>query len=208
MSIDAISIETSVLDSVFRQLEDLTPTIHTAARIAINDTMDRKGMALLREKILQQTAFPAGYFKLPKRLYVKQKAYNDNLEGVIEARGRATSLARFVQGSPGFRGKQGLKVQVNPGAYKAMPGAFLLRLNAGAGVTQDNFNVGLAVRLKPGQALNKRSSTQLGHNLHLLYAPSVDQNFRDVAEEQSPAVADLVEEQFWRQFDRLRGRSA
>lgn len=204
MSIDPIFVDAAVLGSVFQQLEDLTPTIHTAARIAINDTMERQGMALLRKKILEQTAFPPGYFKLPKRLYVKQKAYNDNLEGIIEARGRATSLARFVAGNPGLRGKQGLKVQVNPGAFKSMPGAFLLRLNAGASKTQDNFNIGLAVRLKPGQTLNKRSSTQLGHNLHLLYAPSVDQNFRDVADEQAPAVADLVEEQFWRQFDRLR----
>lgn len=207
MSIEPIFIDASVLGSVLRNLEEITPMVQTSARIAINDTMERKGMALLRDKIQEQTAFPPGYFKLPKRLYVKQRAYNDNLEGIIEARGRATSLARFVQGNPGLRGKQGLKVQVNPGAFKAMPGAFLLRLNAGAGKTQDNFNIGLAVRLKPGQTLNKRSSTQLGHNLQLLYAPSVDQNFRDVAEEQAPAVTDLVEEQFWRQFDRLSRRA-
>jgi hypothetical protein len=84
-----------------------------------------------------------------------------------------------------------------------MPSAFLMRLRAGAG-TADNYNIGLAIRLAPGERIrNKRVMTQVGHNLYLLYGPSVDQVFRTVADDNAPEIATMVRDEFYRQFARL-----
>jgi hypothetical protein len=43
----------------------------------------------------------------------------------------------------------------------------------------------------------------LAPNVFLLYAPSVDQVFRSVAETETPAVLDMMGNEFFRQFARL-----
>lgn len=45
---------------------------------------------------------------------------------------------------------------------------------------------------------NKKSMVKLGKGLYLLYGPSVDQVFRDVAKEISPDTADFLEAEFLR----------
>lgn len=181
---------------------ELSETVKTCARIAINQGVERGAMKLWRSDMEEQVAFPTNYLKDPRRLNLAKKASNTDLEAVVVARERPTSLARFAtSGSPLGNRTGGLNVRVKPGGARRMPGAFLMRLRAGASLTADNYNIGLAVRLKPGQTLNKTKSVQLDHNLHLLYGPSVDQVFRTVADEDSEQVADIVETEFWRQFD-------
>lgn len=178
----------------------------TAARMAINDVAGGSGLKLLRNAVQHEVSFPAGYIDKDK-LWLKSRARNDDLEAVIGGRGRATSLARFAPGqSPVSSRGKGVTVQVHPGSARAMPGAFLVRLKRGASLTEDNYNVGLAIRLKPGDSVRnkKRQSTvQLDHNVQLLYGPSVDQVFGEVAEESSPAILDQVATQFFRQLTRL-----
>lgn len=179
----------------------------TAARMAINTVAERSGMKLLREEIEREVAFPAGYVNAD-RLKLIKKAYNADLTAIIWARQRPTSLARFVRGalSAGQMQRKGVAVSVRPGVVRNMPSAFLLRLRAGTSVGDNNFNTGLAIRLKPGQRIiNKReqSAVQLEHNLYLLYGPSVDQVFRTVAETKGPMIADLIGVEFTRNLTRL-----
>lgn len=178
-----------------------------AARLALNDVAKGPGLTLLRTAITDQVDFPAGYIGNDK-LYVSKYATGDDLEVGITARMRPTSLARFAKESlSGKRSSPGVHVQVKAsGGLKFMASAFLIRLRAGATLSDENFNVGLAIRLKPGQTvINKReqSGVQLSHNLYLLYGPSVDQVFREVASEHTEPVLDLVESEFFRQFARL-----
>jgi len=128
---------------------------------------------------------------------------------VILARKRATSLARFAApGTPlGLRKGSSVTVQVKRGSRTVLRNAWLVRLRRGASMSEDNFNVGLAVRLKPGESLgNKKSAHKswlIPNQVALLYGPSVNQVFDDVAESQGPEILNLVATEFFRQFDRL-----
>lgn len=186
----------------FRRLPDVA---NMAARMALNDVARGSGMKLLRAAIEKQVHFPPGYVN-NDRLFVSQPARNDKLEVHITARQRPTSLARFAQGATLGKRGGGVKVEVHHGSLRPMKSAFLVRLRAGAALSNEQFNVGLAIRLKPGQRLvNKRVQTQLGHNVYLLYGPSIDQVFREVAAEEAPHITPLVENEFLRQFTRLAG---
>lgn len=187
----------------------------TAARIALNDTATGPGMKLFQAEIARQVNFPPGYVTpQSQRLYVSRKAYNDDLEVRLAARARPTSLARFASAAPiqvkgGPRVKQSPFVKVKPGGGAVMKGAFLIRLRSGGADEDGNTtlgNVGLAIRIKAGQHIrNKRvqSSVQLGHNLYLLYGPSVDQILLDVGDKVVDPFLSLVDNEFTRQFVRL-----
>lgn len=83
-----------------------------------------------------------------------------------------------------------------------MKGSFLVKLKSGNAKTDTQFNLGLAIRLKPGERLrNKTSMTQLDHNVYLLYGPSVDQVFRTVREDIAPDTASFLEAEFRRLLD-------
>lgn len=196
------------LEGLTRYFERAPEIATQAARLAINQVAQRGGLKLLRERMLREVAFPMGYLN-DSRLVVR-KAYSDNLEAVITARQRPTSLARFARGSPPVAGnrRQGVTVTVKPGEPRFMKSAFLMRLRAGATVGDNNFNIGLAIRLKPGERIlnkNKQNTVQLSHNLYLLYGPSGDQVFRTVADDTAPEVASMVKDEFFRQFARLSG---
>lgn len=191
----------------FEQYVKLAPQRSTqSARMALNDVAGGSGLKLLRTAIQHEVSFPQGYVDKDK-LYLKSRARDDNLEASIAGRTRATSLARFApaQSVASSRGK-GVTVQVHPGSVRAMPGAFLVRLKRGASLTEDNYNLGLAIRLKPGDQIHNkkvRSSVQLDHNVQLLYGPSVDQVFGEVAEESAPAILDQVGTRFFHHYARL-----
>ena len=202
-----LSIVAEGLTDLQRYLEVAPEITRQAARIAINDIARGPGLKLLRREIEKQAAFPAGYLDDPSRIGVTALASDNSLEAKITARGRATSLARFAGPSPFPTPRGGgVTVTVNPGQPRLLKNAFLVRLRRGASLTDDSYNLGLAVRLKPGQQIrnkNSQSAIQLSHNLYLLYGPSVDQVFRDVAVEQSDALATMVGDEFRRQFTRL-----
>lgn len=205
------TLEVNGLAGLERYLTQVPQEATTAARIAINQTAERKGITALREAMEDEVAFPRGYLNDPKRFGVTQRATNANLEARIRARSRPTSLARFAGGASIIGNRAAgtdVSVRVNPSRRKSMQGAFLVRLRAGQGpVTDDAFNLGLAIRLKPGEAVrNKTRMVPFGGGLYLLYGPSVDQVFQTVAVEQSDRLAGLIAEEFLRQLDiRLKG---
>lgn len=188
----------SILDAqnFFKQLPQVA---ERAAQLAINQVADRSGLKMIRTAILSEIAFPRDYLT-GDRLSVTQHATPSNLEAVITARKRPTSLARFASGQAlGSRARIGVKVSVKAGTTTTLKKAWLVRLN--------NGNLGLAVRLKPGQSLiNKKGdhkSWLVPGKVALLYGPSVDQVFREVSEMSASPISRLVTEEFLRQFTRL-----
>lgn len=130
----------------------------------------------------------------------------------ILGRDRPTSLARFAQGAPQFgaagRGK-GARVQVKPGQFRTLKSAFYVKLRRGKTVTEDNFNVGLAIRLKKGATLSQKRKLgvdglpEIFPNVFLLYGPSVAQVFNTVSRDVQERVGRKLETEFVRQFNRL-----
>lgn len=174
---------------------------------AVNATTARfrkKGADL----ILGDINLPGSYLNpAAKRLYVAQQATKNNPQGIIRARGRPTSLARYIT-SRNADGA-GVKVQVNKGGTTSdLKRAFLVKLPAGRGPVDTQFNLGLAVRLKKGQKLrNKKHLVQLDQGLYLLYGPSVDQLFinatggragEGVATEMTPDMLDFLQREYLR----------
>lgn len=177
--------------------DDAKGKITQAAQRAINRTAE-SARADSSRRIRQQVNFPAQYLSPSAgRLAVSKRASNTDLEAVIRARHRATSLARFSSG--GGRRGSGVSLQVKPGVSKRIKRAFLIKLRQGKGSVDTKFNLGLAIRLKPGETIqNKRQMVRMGKGLYLLYGPSVDQVFQTVAEDVAPDAADKLEAEFLR----------
>ena len=190
----------TILDAV-GYFQRLPGVAEKAAQLAINTVAERGGMTLIRRSILDDIAFPKDYLT-KDRIGVTKKARPDDLEAVITARQRPTSLARFADpGTPlGSRARIGVKVQVkNANGSTLLKQAWLTKLR--------NGNVGLAVRIKPGQTFAGRHDpiTQwlVPGRVALLYGPSVDQVFRDVSEKSAAPIGRMVMDEFNRQFARL-----
>lgn len=175
-----------------------------AALQAIN-TAARDGRTQAARLIRADVNFPASYVGPgDRRLYVSKKATRNDLEARITARGRATSLARFVQGNP-TPNAAGVYIEVKPNKVEFLKRAFVIKLPQGNNsVTDTARNLGLAVRLKPGQVLrNKVTARRVASGLYVLYGPSVSQVFRanddsGVANEMAPGVADQLVGEFLR----------
>lgn len=189
------------LDTFKRYLKDFPDRAKTAMRIALNDVASGEGLKLLRSEIEDEINYPKGYLNKNDRLFLRRKAHNDRLEAVITGRDRPTSLARFA-----VAGKQGLAVQVKQhGGRTVMKRAFFVRLKAGATLSNDSFNMGLALRVSPGQTVQgkyRHGSQLIFPNVYLLYGPSVGQVLPDTASDNSEAIGDMVVDEFYRQFDR------
>ncbi|QFG04459.1 hypothetical protein JT326_gp56 [Aeromonas phage vB_AhyS-A18P4] len=193
------------------ELEDLASYFETAAdaavpamRMAINDVASRGGMAMIRQEMTEQIAFPKGYLS-GDRIGVTKRATNANLEAVITGRQRATSLARFSSAT-GVNQRGGVSVRVSKGRTTYIRQAWLVRLKKGASLDQDNYNIGLAIRVNPGEKVNKRTLHQswlVKDQVALLYGPSVDQVFSEVSGNVADPIGDMVIDEFYRQFARL-----
>lgn len=179
-------------------LEGLPERINRAARMAINRVLDTTRAESAR-KIRQQVNLPARYLQgSASRLTIAKKARTSDLEGIIRGRERPTSLARFVSGST-RPGKAGVRVEVKPGASSELKNAFLIRLPQGNTLTDTQYNLGLAIRLRDGERIrNKKHMVRLSRGLVLLYGPSVNQVFRDVAEQEAEPAAEKLEREFLR----------
>lgn len=191
----------------FDDLEALGPDILRAIRISVNATLDHIRTRAARN-VLSQVNLPASYVSPSQgRLSVVKRASGTNLEGVIRAKGRATSLARFaattnVKASR----KNGVMVRVKTGRSQSLKRAFLIPLRAGSGVTDTKANLGLAIRLKPGETITHRrlKLRQLFPNVYLLMGPSVYQLVANTAEDDLvPDGADYFEQEFNRQLGLL-----
>lgn len=185
------------------QLDDLAnaePKIRSAASKAINGALRRARTRSDRE-IRNQVAFPGNYLNPSTgRLTVSQSARPTSLEGMVTARQRPTSLARFVKNKP--RRGEPVRLRVSPGKTTVIPRAFLIPLRSGNSDIETKANLGLAIRLKPGEKLNsKRRFKRLASGLYLLYGPSVDQVFRSVGADEAEPTADFLEAEFSRLLD-------
>lgn len=197
-----------------KRFYDLAPVAATqAARIAINQSAERKGLTLARAAMTAQVNFPRGYFNEINRtgkpnLGMAYRATDASLEAGIAGRQEPTSLSRFSTERGRFtqgRHRRGapISVSVTPGRSRALPRAFFLRLR--------NNNVGLGIRLKNGETLTNTVGAKIITSgplkgVALLYGPSVDQVFRTVAVDISPEVLDALTVEFLRQFE-LRTRA-
>ncbi len=192
-------------------LGDRPEVARKAARLAINDTTKKKAVPLYRRLMQAEVEFPPGYLNDPDRFGQTKQATEADLSATITARFRPTSLARFAPGQSeeGARRTGGVNVKVNRGGgARRIKRAFFVRLRRGRD-TADGNNLGLAIRLKPGERLRGRkkggSGVQLAPDLYLLYGPSVDQVFREASVAGSPEVADDLLKEFTRQWIRLSG---
>lgn len=178
-------------------LENLDSSVERAARWAVQHALEwarRESAELMRRQVNWSLAYLTG----PDGRLEIRRPKPGHLEGYIQGRFRPTSLARFVtSGTPGRPG--GVSVRVKPGETKFMRRAFLMRLRAGKELTDTKFNLGLAMRLRPGESIrNKRQMVQVQGNLYLLYGPSVDQVFRSVAQDVRPGALARLEQEFTR----------
>jgi len=202
----SVTVSADLFDELADYFEQMPAVTTEAARLAINDTARGPAIKLARDEMYGQVNFPAGYLG-SDRLFVGKLARNSDLEAVVVGRDRPTSLARFATNAT--PGQRGVRVEVHKGQSKMMKKAFIVRLRAGRTVDGQTFNVGLAIRLAPGEKLTNKNfpsevhASSLGPNVVLLYGPSVDQVFRSVSGDIAPAVADSAASEFFRQFARL-----
>lgn len=198
-----VVVAEGLADLINADIGAIPEEVRRKAVMAINRTVQWARAQAARE-MRRQVAFGARYLTGAEgRLRIAKKASGNDLEASIVGRHRATSLARFTKDrDPATaRRRGGVRVEVKPGSARFMKGAFLVRLRAGAVKTDTQFNLGLAIRLKPGETLrNKKYAVQLASNVYILYGPSVDQVFRTVSEDMSPDALIHLE----REFDRLR----
>lgn len=183
--------------------KELPNEIQVAASRALNATL-RTTRTDAAKKIARQVNFTSRYLTGGERLGVRKFSSPSKLEGVLGGRDRATSLARFATSST--VNKKGVTVEVKPGSAKFMRRAFLVRLPQGKALTETKFNLGLAIRLKPGETLNnKKNFIKLQGNLYLLYGPSVGQVFNEVRDDVAPAALDFFEDEFLRLMELNNG---
>lgn len=189
------SVTAEGLDNLADRLGDRVQINEVAAK-AINRTAiwarDKSA-----DRMRRQINWPANYLKPESgRLKVAVPAAPNRLRAVVIGRQRPTSLARFLTSQP--TREHGASVRVKAGgAAKRMPRAFTMRLRQGRRMDAGAFNVGLAIRLRPGERVhNKREMVRVGKGLYLLYGPSVDQIFRQVSNEIAPDAARELESEF------------
>lgn len=184
---------------------------------AVNKTADRARTQAQR-RILEQLNLPPSYLSpAGQRLYVSRRARLGTPNAAITARWRPTSLAQFATNRDvGASRRNGVRVQIKRGRSELVRDAFLIRLRAGTADLDTKSNLGVAVRLKPGERLRSKtkrravafSKSQPG--LALLYGPSVAQAFagRDIGQA-GPGVRDEISRDalvfLEREFLRLMG---
>lgn len=194
-------------DSIQTYLKSMPAKATKAARLAVNDTI-RHGRARAKREIMSQVNLKASYLdgsgSKGQRLGTKL-ANDQNLKGSIVGRQEPTSLLRFVEkrlSAPGRTGRRraaGVVLNVS-GRRTIMPRAFVLNLRSG--------NEGLAIRLPKGQTPNRYKASKpiyssRNSNVFLLYGPSVQQVFDDVAVDLQPELTRYLNAEFVRQFGRL-----
>lgn len=211
-----IFIEAVGLSDFAKYMEIAPKEATTAARIAINQTTERKGLKLARDAMLAQVAFPRGYFNETdsktggQKFGLYYKATDNNLASGIIARTAPTSLFRFATNRAPFvrtgRNRRGhpINVTINPGRSEVIRRGFFVPLKSG------NFGVG--IRLKNGESLTNTVGAKIIRTgpltgVALLYGPSVEQVFSTVAADISPALLEALTLEFLRQFE-LQMRNA
>lgn len=186
-------------------IENLPKRTQMMASRAINKTLERARTRAARE-MTDQLNFPTSYLRgKNSRLYVGRYSSETKLEGALAARTRPTSLARFVTGNKTPFKKGGVTAVVHNGKARYMKRAFIIKLKKGVELNEENFNLGLAVRLPAGaRPSHAYKPVPLGRGLWLLYGPSIQQAFigqnpeKGVATQIKPEMAAYLEREFLR----------
>jgi hypothetical protein len=181
------------------QLPDRT---RLAAHRAVNYAAAR-GRTQASRRMREQVAWTASYLDGKLKL---RPAVGDETEAAISATFRPTSLARFATGSktPWTYAKQ-LRVATGDARFVGASNKMIfVPLKAGtAAISEDNQNIGLAVRLKDGETVKGKYKVKpIGRGLYLLYGPSASQVFYTVAEDIIPDVTGWLDQEFNRQINR------
>ncbi len=203
-------IETRGLDELIGLFARAPEIADDAAKLAVNDAA-RFARRLASKEVRKQIAFKPRYLGseadgADANLAVAKYASTADDDAVVRARDPATSLARFATSAVRFgKGGRGIRVRVSPGRTEKLERAFFVRLKRGTSdISAENYNLGLAVRLKKGERIeNKRVMRPFGAGAYLLYAPSVAQVFDDVALQISDDVSNKLLAEFVRHFDRM-----
>jgi len=199
-----IEVNLAGLEAFRPYLTEFVGAASKAMSYAMNRVIPGKGRDLYIKDLEAGTAFPPGYLD-EARFGVTSLSSPDNLEVHFIARDRPTSLARFINGG-GYAGERNVTVTVNPGNSRQLKGSFTVNLPAGNG-DGEGSNLGLAIRLKPGQVLRNKKDVgglvYLAKNVVLLYGASIGQQFAFTEEDDTPQVVDMIADEFYRQFVRL-----
>ncbi len=152
----------------FDEFDAIIKRVPTALARSINRAAERARTRSSRN-LRQEIAFKARDLVSANGKISLRPASRTSLQAQLSASSRPRSLARFSQ-TKTLR-KKGVRVQVQPGSTRTLPGAFLLGFPAG---DSDGVNTILAVRSpsKPRSAYKPRA---IGKGLWSLYGPSVAQ---------------------------------
>lgn len=182
---------------------EITGKMQQAAVRAVN-----RGAAATRtdaaREIISQVNLSASYLSPSNgKLVVKGIASAANMQASVFSEASTVSLARYVtSGAVGQKG--GVTVQVKKGHSVYLKNAFLIKLKRGTTLDKDNFNIGLAIRLKPGESIRNKNIKMMknGGGLALLYGPSVSQSFDRILgfNQYAERAADIVASEFDRQM--------
>ncbi len=205
-------IEMRGLPGLATYFKEFSGISEQAARLSINSTA-RFASRLASKRIREQVAFARSYIGAAgdstSKVRIKHFAKTNDLSAVVATRDRPTSLARFATSAPTFKrrakGQRAPRVRVKTGGGMAqLRRGFFVKLRRGVIVSEDQFNIGLAVRLRKGESLQAtQKASPLGGGAYLLYGPSVAQVFDTVRDDIAPEVADFAAFEFARQFRRL-----
>lgn len=207
-----IEIKLRGVEEIEKYIERVPEVAHAALRFAVNAAAlhgARRGKKAIRQQVNMTDGYLGNPANRSSRLAVVKRATGQDLEAVIEARERPTSLARFATTQFNNRRRGNIFVKVKAGKRVKLKNAFFVKLRRGRTVTEDNFNEGIAIRLRKGESvLNKRipfTPEYAGRNsaLVLLYGPSVQQVFQSVSADIEPDVSEYAQREFLRQYTRL-----
>lgn len=197
-----MSSEFAVMVEGLNNLEDLAnlpEMVVKKARAAISRTTQH-ARTVSSDQMRREVNFSARYL-VGANGKLTMSVDPEKLQGIISAKHRPTSLARFAKSKT--TGKAGASVEVAPGRAVKMPRAFLIKLPQGAVKTETVYNLGLAIRLKPDELskFKKKYWASLGGGLYLLYGPSVSQIFEKVATQNQEYISKFLEREFTRLLD-------
>jgi len=204
---------------LIERMQKMPDIVTKASVMAVNEGARFGRAAALRE---MNSQVMLGKKYLGDNLLIKKAQGNvGEIRAVVTGIQRPVSLARYAASSAraAFLGSKkqpkNMRIRVRTSSTgRVMPKAFFVRLRSGREFSETHFNVGLAIRLKPGQQVQGRhisgkpmAKTGSSASVYLLYGPSVDQVFRTVREDVSPEIVQRVRNEFGRQFKRLAGET-
>ena len=191
--------------------------VQQAASMAINQTAKREALGRVRRDMRKQINWKESYLSDPKKTGIGKLASRTRLEATIYARDRPTMLNRF-RPNPNLipaKGKQqrGVTVRVKPNNTKVLRKAFVVALgkrkNSDDVADGKRKNIAVMMRTKGGASEPPKGITHGGGRYissmraWLLYAPSIDQVMQDTAERNADKIAQYLQNEFLRQFERL-----